>query len=154
METKIYNHRSGVSVISKDIQDELFSIVDKIDRPIQKNAVTPIKTDIVEALKYNGWALDYRLDIDSRITITAYKEKVGLCLQTGNVARIYADLLKLQKLYLKGNINAGIIVVPMKKIAVILGSNMANLERLEKELPIFDQVITMPIMVVGITKES
>ena len=74
---------------------------------------------------------------------------IGLCFQTGNVGRIYADLLKLQTLYTKGNITAGIILIPQNQTAKELGSNMANYERLIRELPIFSQVITMPIVVIG-----
>ena len=40
---------------------------------------------------------------------------------------------------------AGMLV----KTAKELGSNMANYERLIRELPIFSQVITMPIVVIG-----
>ena len=72
-----------------------------------------------------------------------------MCFQTDNVGRIYADLLKLQTLYTKGNIIAGIILVPQIKTAKELGSNMANYERLIRELPIFSQVITMPLVVIG-----
>lgn len=72
-----------------------------------------------------------------------------MCFQTGNVGRIYADLLKLQTLYVKGNITAGIILIPQIKTAKALGANMANYERLIRELPIFSQVITMPIVVIG-----
>ena len=72
-----------------------------------------------------------------------------MCFQTGNVGRIYADLLKLQTLYTRGNITAGIILIPQIKTAKELGSNMASYERLIRELPIFSQVITMPIVVIG-----
>ena len=46
-------------------------------------------------------------------------------------------------------IAAGIILVPQLKTAKELGYNMANYERLIRELPIFSQVITMPIVVIG-----
>ena len=72
-----------------------------------------------------------------------------MCFQTGNVGRIYADILKLQTLNTRGNITAGIILIPQIKTAKELGSNMANYERLIRELPIFSQVITMPIVVIG-----
>lgn len=62
---------------------------------------------------------------------------------------MYADLLKLQTLYVKGNITAGIILIPTDSTANELGSNMANYERHVRELPLFSQVITMPIVVIG-----
>ena len=72
-----------------------------------------------------------------------------MCLQTGNVGRIYADLLKLQTLYMKDNIQAGILLIPPQNAAVRLGQNLVNYERLTRELPIFNQVVTMPLVIVG-----
>ena len=100
-------------------------------------------------MKKIGWSGEYRLDSDSKITISSYMQGVGLCFQTGNAGRVYADLLKLQTLYVKGNITAGIILIPTALTAKELGSNMANYERLVRELPLFSQVITMPIVVIG-----
>ena len=108
-----------------------------------------LKESIREKLEKEGWTGEYRLDATSRITISSYMKGIGLCFQTGNVGRMYADLLKLQTLYTKGNITAGIILIPQIKTAKELGSNMANYERLIRELPIFSQVITMPIVVIG-----
>lgn len=102
----------------------------------------------------NGWAGEYRLDSDSQITISSYLQGIGLCFQTGNVGRLYADLLKLQTLYVKGKIVAGIIMVPGLEMAKILGCNLANYDRLVRELPLFNQVITMPIVVVGFEAEK
>jgi hypothetical protein len=96
-----------------------------------------------------GWSGEYRLDSDSKITISSYMQGVGLCIQTGNAGRVYADLLKLQTLYVKGNITSGIMLIPTVVTAKELGYNMANYERLVRELPLFSQVITMPIVVIG-----
>jgi hypothetical protein len=45
-------------------------------------------------------------------TVTSMKDEVGLCLQTGNMARMYADLIKLLTLYLDNAIKAAAIIVP------------------------------------------
>lgn len=66
-----------------------------------------------------------------------------------NVSRIYADLLKLQALYMRETIKAGIVILPTVKAARSFSGNVASLERLERELPIFSQVITMPVVVIG-----
>ena len=142
MRTQIYEHRSGLKVVPH-------KIVWDINPVLSKKTVTSIKEAMREKLKKEGWTGEYRLDATSRITISSYLKGIGLCFQTGNVGRIYADLLKLQTLYTKGNITAGIILVPQIRTAKELGSNMANYERLIRELPIFSQVITMPIVVIG-----
>ena len=149
MRTQTYDHRNGLKVVPKDIVDTVEKVVWDINPALSKNSVTVIKESIRERLEKEGWSGEYRLDATSRITISSYLQGIGLCFQTGNVGRIYADLLKLQTLYTKGNIAAGIILVPQLKTAKELGYNMANYERLIRELPIFSQVITMPIVVIG-----
>ena len=150
MRTKIYEHRSGLKVVPHDIVSEVESIIGEINPVLSKNSVSTIKAVIRERLEKNGWTGEYRLDASSKITISSYRKGIGMCFQTGNVGRIYADLLKLQTLYTKGNIIAGIILIPQLNTAKLLGSNMANYERLIRELPIFSQVITMPIVVIGL----
>ncbi len=149
MRTQIYDHRSGLKVVPNSIISDVEKIIWDINPTLSKNAVAGIKKSIREQLEKEGWTREYRLDASSKITISSYLKGVGMCFQTGNVGRIYADLLKLQTLYTKGNITAGIILVPQIKTAKKLGSNMANYERLIRELPIFSQVITMPIVVIG-----
>jgi hypothetical protein len=41
------------------------------------------------------------------------------------------------------------MLIPTVVTAKELGYNMANYERLVRELPLFSQVITMPIVVIG-----
>ena len=149
MKTKLYEHRSGLKVVPQEIVDGVQKIVWDINPKLIKNTVGTIKESIRERLEKEGWTGEYRLDTSSKITISSYLKGVGLCFQTGNVGRIYADLLKLQTLYTKEKIIAGIILVPQSDTAKELGSNMANFERLTRELPIFNQVITMPIVVIG-----
>ena len=79
------------------------------------------------------------------------KRKVGLCVQLGNIARMYADLLKMQLMYEKQMIDIGIIVVPMKLESKSLGSNHVQFERLVAELKIFDKIINLPLVVIGIS---
>lgn len=149
MKTKIYEHRSGLKVVPNGIISDVEKIIWNIKPILTKKSVTSIKEAVREKLEKEGWTGGYRLDATSRITISSYLKGIGLCFQTGNVGRIYADLLKLQTLYTKENITAGIILIPQIKTAKELGSNMANYERLIRELPIFSQVITMPIVVIG-----
>ena len=149
MRTQIYEHRSGLKVVPADIITGVEKIVKEINPVLSKKSVASIKEVVKDRMEKDGWTGEYRLDTTSKITISSYLKGIGLCFQTGNVGRIYADLLKLQTLYTKGNITAGIILIPQNQTAKELGSNMANYERLIRELPIFSQVITMPIVVIG-----
>lgn len=146
MTTKIYDHRSGLNVVPNDFVENIKVILNEADSLVFDKS---FKNHIRDKLRLDGWTGEYRLDIYSRITITSYKNEIGLCFQTGNVGRIYADLLKLQTLFTKGKIKAGMILLPTISKAKQFGTNTANYERLVRELPIFSQVITMPIVVVG-----
>jgi hypothetical protein len=99
----------------------------------------------------NGWSDQVKLAADSNISITAKKGDVGLCLQTGNMGRMYADLLKLQCLYKSKVLKAAILIVPTRRLAKEhdYGANVAQFERLTRELTIFDKVITIPMVVIG-----
>lgn len=153
MKSLVYDHRNGSKVVPDNIVNEIKNVLSSILPELEKNTVKALKNSIWDKMIQNGWAGEYRLDSDSQITISSYLQGIGLCFQTGNVGRLYADLLKLQTLYVKGKIVAGIIMVPGLEMAKILGSNLANYDRLVRELPIFSQVITMPIVVVGFETE-
>lgn len=85
----------------------------------------------------------------SKITITSVKHDTGLCVQTGNMSRMYADLLKLQHMFLRKTIKVGVMVVPSHAAAKKLGDNIINADRLIRELEIFRSVIRMPLVVVS-----
>lgn len=153
MDYVTHDHRSGLSVIPEKQLQEVIDVIHGVNPRVRKNTVSEIRDSIISGLDYKGWSGEYRLDTSSKITITSFQNGIGLCIQTGNVSRIYADLLKLQTLYIKGNIKAGIIILPQKELAVRLASNMANYERLLGELSIFSQVISMPLVIIGFNAE-
>jgi hypothetical protein len=68
-------------------------------------------------------------------------------MQTGNMSRMYADLLKLQHMFLSNTIKVGAMIVPSHAAAKNLGDNIANADRLMRELDIFRKVIHMPLVV-------
>jgi hypothetical protein len=65
------------------------------------------------------------------------------------VSRVFYDLLKLQYLFTKNKIEAAALAVPTKSGAQLLGSNIANFERLCGELQLYDRIITLPILVIA-----
>lgn len=154
MKTKIHSHRNGTRVVPEDIVHGIDYTVYTSLPQVDKESLIEFKDIVKDSLEKSGWSGEYRLDTQSKITITSYYNEIGLCFQTGNVGRMYADLLKLQSLYIKGKITAGIMLVPLARTAKILGSNIANYERLVKELSIFGEVITMPIVVLGFDGEE
>jgi len=59
------------------------------------------------------------------------------------------DLIKMEYLYRKNKIEATALAVPTKSAAEIIGSNIANVDRLWSEIQLFDRIITVPILLLA-----
>lgn len=150
MKALLYNHRNGDRVIPSERITEVIDSLALTETVVARYAISTFRDAFLSEIKERGWSDEIDLDIRSNISITSEKLGTGLCLQTGNVSRTYADMLKLQALFIQGNISAGIIIVPTKDCAQnYCLSNSATYERLRRELEIFNQVITLPIVLIG-----
>lgn len=150
MKATVEGHRFGDQVTPADLLTEVQHAIAKVTLKLGKGSAPNLRTAILGGLNAKGWSGEVALSSGSDITITSVKNRIGLCLQTGNVARTYADLMKLQKLYVDGVIIAGVVIVPSAPCAKKLGSNVANATRLSKELKIFERVITAPLTILAI----
>ena len=111
---------------------------------------TPAIREHVEAEFLNdGWALNVKLDQAHGLTVLAVKEDLAFQLQTGNMSRAPYDLLKMQFLFQSERIEAAALALPTNSAARTIGDNIANAERVIKELDLFDRVISVPILVVA-----
>jgi hypothetical protein len=129
---------------------ELIAAVESCRIKPGPSLAAPIRRHIEDSLTTAGWSGEVRVEPPSQITITAIKSRVGLCVQTGgNMSRMYADVLKLQKLYLDDIIRVGVIVLATASAARELGDNIANADRLSAELPIFRKVIHLPLALIS-----
>jgi hypothetical protein len=149
MKSTLMGHHFGEKVIPADLLAEAQQAIANADVKSGNDRAPDIRAAILGGLAVKGWSGEVALSSDSEITITSVKSKIGLCLQTGNVSRMYADLMKLQKLYVDGAIIAGIVIVPSAQCAKKIGSNVANAMRLSKEIKIFERVITAPLVILS-----
>lgn len=149
MNFQTLNYHDAEILISQNVVSSVIDALKKSDIQISKKASRSLRAAILKDIFESGWSQKPGLSYKSKISITAFKDGVGLCFQTGNVSRIYADLLKLQTLWASEKITAGIVIVPVLSNAKALGSNIASFERLKNELTIFSRVITMPLLVIG-----
>jgi hypothetical protein len=155
MQVLEYSHRSGKSTIGVRHCRQLRDAVEGVSFTVHRNCAREVRSAVLEELYNLGWSDQVQLDASRKITITAMLGRIGLCLQTGNVSRFPYDLLKLQALFLDDRINSAFYILPTKACATIMGSNIANFERLTAELQnIFSKVITMPIVVLGFENEG
>jgi hypothetical protein len=141
-----FSHNMGTDVVPSDLQNEIAQIIKQVRVKVERRAAPAIRDALMSGFLEKGWPSDVGVTSASKITITSVKSGIGLCLQTGNMSRMYADLLKLQKLYMDRSISAGVMVVPSQIAAKELGDNITNATRLEAELGIFAKVLTVPIL--------
>lgn len=147
-----YNHHDALETIAKqpDIFHEIKEIVNNSSLQFGINSPNEIKRKINESFNSKGWADKVKVG-NSNLTISFLKSKVGVCFQIGNVARTYADILKLMQLHKTSIINVGIIFVPHKIESFKMGANYAQYDRLAKELAQFNKIVTAPILVIGLS---
>ncbi|WP_060209923.1 BglII/BstYI family type II restriction endonuclease [Sporosarcina koreensis] len=150
MKLFIFNHPLGAQAIRDEILKPLIESLESIPFEINKGCASSLRETIKRQIQLQGWSGETRVDKSNNITITSMKDNIGLCLQTGNVGRFYADMLKLQTLYLNGKIDAGIYIIPTNNAAKKMGGNLANYERFIRELDLYKKIITIPIHVIGI----
>lgn len=151
MKTYIHAHHFGDKVISNHIKEPLIGFMDNLSFKIAPRTSPELRTTILNELQNNqGWSSVVKIQYQQGLTITSVKQNTGLCIQTGNMSRFYADLLKLQALFLKDKIDSAIFIIPTKKAASILGDNIAHSERLIRELRLFKHIITIPILILSI----
>ena len=147
MNFTLHSHCAGDQALPKTVQKEIAAAIAAISiRPARGNA-TKLRDAFLAHLKSSGWSSKIAVSMDSDMTITSMKDNVGLCLQTGNMARMYADLIKLQTMYLDNAIKSAVIVLPSHPMAALLGSNIAQAKRLERELAIFKKAYHVPTLI-------
>ena len=122
---------------------------DAPDITIQKGCTQDIRDHIEGEFISEGWAMGVNLDQGHGLKIFAMKDDLAFQLQTGNMSRAPYDLLKLQYLFSAGRIEAAAIGLPTQLAARSMGDNIANAERVIRELQLFDRVISVPILVVA-----
>lgn len=150
MNYEFQSHNDGISLIDPSISTQVFDVIHRIDLSYKINVAQSLRRDLLTQLKMIGWSEGFKLDSNSEITLTSYFNHIVLCLQTGNMSRFYADLLKLQYVYNINKASAGIYLIPSKSLAKTMGSNIANYERFTNELSLFKKIITMPLIIIGL----
>ena len=155
MKTIIYNYRSGIQVVPHEISEGVIQVIEQLNYSLGKYDIKNFKDDLSDQLKTIGWSGQVRLSSKSSISITSILRNIGLCTQTGNMARMYADLIKLQAMYMDEKIKAAIFVLPTKACANSFGGNVANYDRFLNELTnIFSKVVTIPMVSIGFDNEE
>lgn len=145
-----YDHHNGVTEWERrDLHEWLTDVFEAPAVKIQRQCTPAIHEHVKNEFINDGWAIDVRLDQHHQLAVTAMKDDLAFQLQTGNMSRAPYDLLKLQFLFSTNKIQAAAIALPTLAAAKIIGDNIANADRVCRELKLFDRVITVPISVVA-----
>jgi hypothetical protein len=150
MKVRSYEHNASTEALNHSLLRGVVDAVESVKFTPKKKSSVQLKAEVLGRLQALGWAGEVVIDASSGISITSVRKRTGLCFQTGNMARMYADILKLQTVFSKRVIDDAALIIPTKSCAKALGSNIANFDRLTRELQIFRSVITVPLLVLGV----
>jgi hypothetical protein len=143
------HHSAGHEWEDRDLYEWLTDVFEAPGIPIRPGTTGQIKEHVTNEFLNEGWAMDARLDQEVNLRVTAMKDDLAFQLQTGNMSRAPYDLLKMQYLCTSGKIKAAAIALPTVNAAKAMGDNIANAERVIRELQLFEKVITVPVLVIA-----
>lgn len=153
MKVTAFGHNHGDRLVPADISSGLIQALESVNVELRRHCADDLRQHIFGKLRALGWSKAVSVLPDAKITISAVNRSVGLCVQFGNVARYYADLLKLQTLFQRDCIEFGVLLVPTNEAASKMGSNLTNFSRVTQELVYYKHTITVPMLILGIGEE-
>jgi hypothetical protein len=134
-------------LFNKDLQnqydDEFINFIE--NHIASEVSASEIKDQLTTYFDENGWIQKFKYSADVANTISAVRAEVGICTQFGNVARLFYDVLKLEHCYDAGIISSSIIICPLSP-----SGNRGYLDRLYRELQVYQNVINVPICAIGV----
>ena len=146
-----YSHRYAREVLKeKRLDREVRSLVDVREIGMARGSTRAINDAVERRLSDKGWALDPRVHANFRLDINGLKNRIGLTVQTGNITRAFYDLMKFEVMHKNDRIEGAVLIVPTAGASRALGSNIANFTRVTNELGLFQHIITVPCLVLGI----
>ena len=102
----------------------------------------------------SGWEVHPLIIEGSNLEADFRKDRVQVEVQFGNMARWTYDVFKFQVCYSQDSVDVGILAVPMAWFCPYINSNVAQYERIVRELPHAKLSLTLPILVVGLEPED
>lgn len=143
------HHSAGHEWERRELFEWLTDVFEAPAIDIRQGCTAKIKEHVATEFLNEGWAMEAKLDQSANLRVTAIRDDVAFQLQTGNMSRAPYDLLKMQYLCTSGKIKVAAIALPTVKAAKLMGDNIANAERVVRELRLFEKVITVPVLVIA-----
>jgi hypothetical protein len=119
-----------------------------------KDQMSFIKKNITKIFSDRGFITNIRINNKFNLTINGVKEQTALSIQFGNISRFYADLIKLEYMFKNELIKNVIYLCPTKVFEKKSNSgNLCVFERCLKEINLFTEIISVPIIFIGIESD-
>jgi hypothetical protein len=118
------------------------------DLDIYRGTGRSVRKHIEDFLTARGWISDFKVDSVQRpsINFTDPDSNVLFQIQTGNIARAFYDLMKMQSIFEQRRCKCAVLCLPSATAAKALGSNIANMTRVREELEyLFESQIHVPV---------
>jgi hypothetical protein len=146
----MYDHHNAVAEWTRrDLYEWLTDVFEAPAIKLRDGCTAAVREHVRNEFVREGWAINVKIDQGLGLSVFAVRDELAVHLQTGNISRAAYDLLKLQHLYETKRIEAAALAIPTKEGASLLGSNIANADRVTQELQLFNRVITVPIVVIA-----
>lgn len=142
-------HSGDIEWKRRELDEWLTDIFEAPSISVGPGCTGHIRSHLNDELTNAGWSCGVRIDPDYDLTVTGLYRDMAFQVQTGNISRAQYDLMKLQYLYSQRKIEVGALALPTRAAASLIGSNIANADRVWGELQIFDRIITLPLLIVS-----
>jgi hypothetical protein len=136
--------------LDNSISNEVHEIISSIEFQHQRNS-SPFLREILQ-YEFNKMNWYSKFKVDSRLNwyVQFYANETAILFYFSNKARSSLDLIKIQHLYANEKIKGAIYIVLTSEAAIKVASNLANFETLEKEIRVFKETISCPILLIGL----
>jgi restriction endonuclease BglII len=147
-----FEHRNAMAALRKRMPfEEIAEIIEVPELRFGRDTPKHMKDVVSERFNGRGWADRVRIVPGANLTVNFMKNRVAACFQLGNVARIYADLLKLESMGLDHKIDVGLVMLPDAIESAKLGANYARFDRLKKEMKVYSRIFSLPLLILSLS---
>ncbi len=142
-------HNGDVEWTRRELYEWLTDLFEAPEIMMGARCTGRIRAHLQTELTNGGWSYNVRIDPTVDLTVTGRFRDLAFQIQTGNISRAVYDLVKLQYLYEQKKIQAAALAVPTRAAADLIASNVAHVDRIWKEVQLFDRIFTMPLLLIS-----
>ena len=132
------------------ISSDVHKIIGSVKFEHKKNSSRFLKEILQYEFNKLNWYPKFKVDGRLNWYVQFYAKETAILFYFSNKARSSLDLIKSQHLFANGKIKGAIYIVRTYESANKVAENLTNFETLEKEINVFKETITCPILLIGL----